>query len=257
MEKFENEELHVYFLVLLIVTDIMFILLHLVGRFGPTLLTHIPIFGRFGPTLLVNNPIDIAYSLQIDVEFGFAEFFQYIKTFWIVLFFGALWYKLRQPIYIVWGLFFAYFLIDDAFLFHEYARIVLSKNMLIFGAYAEDVGEVLFFALVGIILLTSIFIVYRFNDEQAKMASKNIGVLIGLLVFFGFFWDAVNAAVQFSHGGTIVTLIEDGGEMLAISLICWYALNLFKHLNHMESLNFIEQFKSSTLLTKRFKILKG
>ena len=76
MEKFENEELHVYFLVLLIVTDIMFILLHLVGRFGPTLLTHIPIFGRFGPTLLVNNPIDIAYSLQIDVEFGFAEFFR-------------------------------------------------------------------------------------------------------------------------------------------------------------------------------------
>lgn len=230
--KSAPKNLYLFFLTLLIITDAVLIIGHIFAYYVPKLF--VIEFSQYVQ--------DIMSSSLIDVEFGFPEFFQYIKTFWIVLFFAFLLFKLRQSIYLIWALLFAYLLLDDAIQIHETVGKILNDNLSFLGYWANDVGEILLFAFVGVIFFILITITYQFSDISAKIVTKNVGLLLGLLIFFGLFWDFIHAAIKFVPGSSLVTIIEDGGEMLVMSLICWYILNVTQYLNNIESLDFIKGF---------------
>lgn len=194
-------------LLLLIAADSVFVLIHLVHKYSPLLESKL-------------------YSLSSDG--GYAEIFQYVKTFWIVLTLGLLWSRTRERAYAAWMVVFAYLLCDDALRLHEraggfIARLLGYQDGLI---WAQDQGELTFTAAVGAVLLGSISIVYLRGTAEARNLSRDLALLLGVLVFFGVGVDMLHSLVQPEYLKRILAVIEDGGEMYAMSVICWHVLKL-------------------------------
>ena len=64
-----------------------------------------------------------------------------------------------------------------------------------------------------------------------KKVTKDLLVLLLMIAFFGVFVDTVHSMVDLEWNlSFILVIIEDGGEMVAISLVVWYVflLNLRK-----------------------------
>jgi hypothetical protein len=53
-------------------------------------------------------------------------------------------------------------------------------------------------------------------------------VLFGIVVFFGAFVDMVHMAVRERVLRHALGIIEDGGEMFAMSLVCWFVISLLQ-----------------------------
>jgi hypothetical protein len=119
-------------LFLLILTDLVFILLHIIHIF----------------TALLPSSL---YSLAMDR--GYAEFFQYMKMLWILVLFLGLGIKRRRLIFVIYSVLFTYFLIDDSFEFHERAGALLAELFNFqpaLGLRAVDFGELAVSAFFGI-----------------------------------------------------------------------------------------------------------
>lgn len=214
----------VEFLGLLLAVDLFFILLHLCHLYTP----------------YFHDP---AYSIEMDR--GFAETFQYVQGFWVVLIFCWL-ALISSPAYLVWALLFTYIVIDDAFMLHErigralatyvdYQHIALLRT--------RDIGELLVFAAVGGVFLLLFGITYQQSSTPIRRVYQQLFRYFGLLVFFGVVVDMLHIIA--GKEGFIVPLIgllEDGGEMVAMSLLCWYTFHLLQQArrNHIPQRNIPE-----------------
>jgi hypothetical protein len=111
------------FLIVILLGDLVYIVLHIITVFTP---------------LLSNR------MLRIDTDKGYAEMYQYLKFFWIVLLLIYLSLKNRTFCYAAWALVFTYFLFDDALCIHEKGgRLIASRLDIVplFGLGLKDYGE--------------------------------------------------------------------------------------------------------------------
>lgn len=188
-------------LALLLLTDAAFILLHLVHVYTPFL---------------------NAAAHSIEHERGYAEVFQYIKCFWIILLLAGLALKMREWFYGLWMLLFLYLLGDDASQYHERGGKLIS-NLLDYeakwGLRAQDFGELSISLLAFVLFVLPGISAYKVASPAAKAAAKGYVCLLALLVFFGIGAAMLNIVVGHPP---IMDVVEDGGELLAISLTCWY-----------------------------------
>ena len=166
-----------------------------------------------------------AYSIEADL--GFSEIYQYIKEFWIIVLLLLLAIKERHFTYLLWSLLFVYLLLDDSFLIHEEYGLYLSNYFEfkpMFNLRAKDFGELIVSLFSGFILLSSIGVSLLFSDNLAKRTSKTLFFLLIMLAFFGIFVDMLHVASP--SGKSILGLIEDGGEMIVISITVWYTFGI-------------------------------
>jgi len=94
------------------------------------------------------------------------------------------------------------------------------------GLRPRDWGELLVTAAVGLVLLTPVATGYVRGNAEAKRHTLVMAMLLALLVFFGVFIDMVHIWLGSDPWG----LLEDGGEMIAVSLVLYY---VFRHLFDM------------------------
>ncbi|NMH88169.1 hypothetical protein [Flavivirga algicola] len=177
--------------------------------------------------LLLYEFIDYNLNFFIEKDLGFAEFYQYIKEFGIFLMLLLLSYKEKRLIYLVWALFFLYVLLDDSLSLHEIYGVYLADYFNFrsqFNLRAEDFGELLIFALLGIIFFTSVVFTFFRADAKGRLVTKTLFVLILMLVFFGVFIDLLHIAIPDAKNEFAV--IEEGGEMVVMSFIFAYTLSL-------------------------------
>ena len=163
------------------------------------------------------------YSIEQDK--GYAEFFQYTKQAWIILLLGIAFLKKSTLTNFSWFMVFCYVLFDDALSIHEHLGLLASSAMAFaaqLGLRAQDWGELAVAGLAGIILLTPIALAYPYAHREEKLHTLKLAGLLGLLVFFGICTDMLHIVL----GGDLWGLIEDGGEMIVISLTVYY---LFRH----------------------------
>tara|TARA_B100000795_G_scaffold26887_1_gene17867 strand:- start:216 stop:887 length:672 start_codon:yes stop_codon:yes gene_type:complete len=166
-------------------------------------------------------------SYSIEVDLGFAEIYQYIKEFWIIVLLLLLAIKERHFTYLLWSLLFVFLLLDDSFTIHEEYGEYLSNYFEfkpMFNLRAKDFGELVVSLFSGFILLTSIGVSLLFSDNLAKQTSKKLFFLLIMLAFFGVFVDMLHVALPL--GKSILGLIEDGGEMIVISITVWYTFGI-------------------------------
>ena len=197
------------FLVLLLVGDLVYIAIHLVAT----------------ETTLIHSPL-----AALDVDRGYAEFFQYMKLLWAGLLLTCLAMRTRQWGYFAWVLSVAYLLADDSLSVHENLGEMLANGLALHqavGLRAVDFGELLVSATAGAVLGAGIGWAYLRGGDAFRRSSRHLLVLVLALVFFGVGVDMMHSAL---HPVGIVdkalVILEDGGELVSISFIAWYAFLL-------------------------------
>jgi hypothetical protein len=206
------------FLFLLLIVDLVFILVHGVYKMN-----------------LVSNPL-----FSIERDFGYAEVYQYIKEFWIVVLLFIVAIKRSRIIYFAWSSLFIYLLLDDSLQIHENFGGYLVNYFdfqPMFHLRAQDFGELSVSMLFGFLLFTFIGTSYLFSDTISKQISKYLFILVVSLAFFGVLVDMLHIAIPW--GKSIWGLIEDGGEMLIMSIIVWYVFDLKTDLANIKKNGFI------------------
>jgi hypothetical protein len=137
--------------------------------------------------------MNMLFSLESD--YSYAEFYQYIKEFWVCIIFLYLSIKNKNLSYFIWFLFFLYLLIDDSLSFHENAGeyLVIELNLDDnFGLRALDFGELIISITFGILFLILFFLSHYLTKFRALKETLQIGALVLVLVFFGVIVDMLH-----------------------------------------------------------------
>lgn len=197
--------------------DLGFIILHII----------------FKTTTLLNTTL---YSVKRD--HGYSEFFQYIKYLWIILLLFYILKKTGYWGYLSWTALFLYFLFDDAFEVHENMGGLIAGRLYFtppFNLRLQDIGEVAVYAVFGSLLMLGIFWAYKRGSQNFKGISIDLLLLVAILSFLGIVVDNVEIALD--HGIFLeeaVGLLDDGGELIVVSVMLWYVFRLALHNGEIE-----------------------
>ena len=207
--KYFKESSASSFLVLLVSADLVFIALHFLWGFTPLL-------------------SDDLYSITRDR--GYPEIYQYVKEFWIIILILSVYVKTEEIGYISWAMLFTYLLCDDAISIHEQVGSIVANNLdftPFFGLRLQDFGELAITAISMVLLLALICFFYLRGSSMFKNITRDLLVFLLVIAFFGVFVDMVHSAVKLGWKVSfILGIVEDGGEMIAISMVAWYVFLL-------------------------------
>lgn len=200
-------------LLLLLAADLAFIVLHV-------------IYIETG--LLRGRP----FSLEADN--GMPEAYQYVKQFWVALCMAALFHRTRAAVYSGWTLVLAFLLLDDAFQFHEQAGKWLGTRYALpasFGLRPDDIGELLFVAAIGGVMVLLIGFGYWRGASNARSVSRDMVLLVLALATLGVGVDIVHVITYFEAPllAQFLLILEDGGEMIVVSIMTAYMFNVLNH----------------------------
>jgi hypothetical protein len=166
-------------------------------------------------------------QFNIEVDKGYAERYQYLKYLGIIFIFAGLCIKRRTLVFVPWALLFGYFLLDDGWQMHERLGAWIGEEISFtppFGLRKVDMGELVVAITAGLILLPSFLLAYHFTSSSVKKIFHDLLILLALLLSFAIGVDMVHAAFTGSpRMELILGVIEDGGELIAVSLLAWYA----------------------------------
>ena len=191
-------------LFLLLITDFIFVVMHVV---------------------LIRLGFDwFLFSLGADL--GLSEIFQYVKEFWIFILLIVVAIGQRKCIYGSWACLFLYLLLDDSLQIHEKLGESLAEHLGLepfLGLRPQDFGELVVSMSFGGVLLSFVLAAHLFSDPGSKRISRHIFLLVLCIAFFGVVVDMLHIMLPFVPG---LTVLEDGGEMVVMSLILWYVFDL-------------------------------
>lgn len=162
----------------------------------------------------------------IDREGGIAEHFQYIKSLWIAVAFLGVAIARSERAFAVWAALFGYFMLDDSGEFHERLGLLIAELFrypTVFGLRPRDLGELTLAAVFGTVLLSLLLTAYVRGSPTFRQASKATVAILGLFAFFSVGVDAMHIMWGPTLEFDFLILIEDGGEMVAMSAIAAYA----------------------------------
>lgn len=221
--KFDVNQWSTKLLYLLLATDIIFIILHIIYTYTGLI-----------PT------IDVYTPLSLDIDRGYSEIFQYIKEYWIALILILLGLQKRSLLYLSWSLLFFYLLLDDSIQIHEKLGLIIGNRLTLsskFGLRPQDFGEFAVSAAIGLFFLIIIATTYRFSDSQPKQASRYLIAMLFILAFFGIFVDMLDMAIATPIIKSWLATIEDGGELICMSFITGFVFLLPErsHSRHAKS----------------------
>jgi hypothetical protein len=170
---------------------------------------------------LVTKALGITeYLLDLGVDRGYGEFFQYVMTLWTVLLLGALGFRRRAGVFFAWALAAGYLGIDDALSIHERAGFAFAALAPQMGGAAVHIGELLWLGGVGLILVTAVAVAHLRASRDDRAVSGILILLFALLAFFGIAIDAIHHLLLPGPTFDVIgTTIEDGGEILVMSVI--------------------------------------
>lgn len=204
------------FLLLLIAGDFAFVVLHLIFTAN-----------------IMDNPL-----LSLEKDRGAAEFYQYIKEFWIAILLLVAFKKTRTIGFGMWALLFMYLLLDDALSIHEKVGGLIAGHIdftarLGFGP--QHLGELVVSAVAGAVLLSALILPYLHGSTTYRQISRHLFSLLLALAFFGVFIDALHVIVPWEGLYSFFGILEDGGEMVVMSVVVWYVylLNAVDHTTEM------------------------
>lgn len=202
------------FLLLLLLTDALFIGLYLLWRGGQAV------------SILDVLP-DGAYDLEEDGSPS--EIFGYVKEYWIALMFVLIAFLRSERSYLAWAAILTFILLDDVVMVHErlgtqIAELLPSAG--VFGLHAQDAGELVAAGLVGGVLLLVLVVADTWSSAEFRAVSRQVAVLLVLLFVIAVLLDALHSLIGNLYTSTIVAALEDGGELVVMSLLCWYVLRV-------------------------------
>jgi hypothetical protein len=154
-----------------------------------------------------------AYRLSLQTEgLGLAEMYGYAHE---LLVFGILTdaaLRLRNAVVWAWAALFLYVFVDDAFQVHEHAGRWLAGLLGLEasgGLRAQDLGELAFYVIVGVIALSALVTVERHTGGGIDSLTLLLVPIMAAYAFFAVGMDVL-------PGGDY-SWAEDGGELACLS----------------------------------------
>lgn len=134
--------------------------------------------------------------------------------------------RTQLTVYLAWAVTFVTIGLDDFMEIHENLGLKVARAVdlpEVAGLRGQDLGELLVWAALGLPLLVAVLWCLRTADARARRDSVTFLLLIGVLVFFAAGLDALHMAGSDDPTTmwdvTATGVIEDGGELLALSLL--------------------------------------
>ena len=161
---------------------------------------------------------DVRFAVTTDR--GFGEWFQYTKTGTIFLLLLSA--RRRIAGASAWAALFAYLLVDDALMLHERVGVMLAAALALPQIQAirpEQAGELLFYTATGAAFAGWLVPAVWRGDPGSRALSATLALPVALLVFFGAAMDVAHSLLRGHPYRYAVGLIEDGGEMIAMSVV--------------------------------------
>lgn len=161
------------------------------------------------------------YNFSLNKEGSLSEIYEYAKTLLCALALFLCFRTTAERFFAVAAAFFVYVTLDNALGIHEQALTLIGLD----GYKAE----ILFFAAIAVITSASM---YAYWPRTGAFRSYAIGVvlLIMLIAFFAAGVDVLHAVlpsrINIPNLADILTLVEDGGELVAISLNLTFAVTV-------------------------------
>ncbi|MGC1306838.1 MAG: hypothetical protein WA885_06385 [Phormidesmis sp.] len=174
--------------------------------------------------------------LSVGQDGGYAEQFQYVKLMAIILLLGLAALATKSALIGGWAIIFSILLADDKLILHEkwgekFAEWFSIQPM--FYLRAIDYGELMVFAMWGIIAVAILVATSRIDRSFiARQLSKGLLLSLGGLALFGGAFDMLHIAARNFYGlsprgENLFDALEDGGEMIVVSLALWFIYQIY------------------------------
>jgi len=177
---------------------------------------------------------DIPDVLHIARDWSIPEIYNYFKFMGMIFIFISAYKKTKNAIFIALATFFAVLLMDDSLQIHEKAGRFMPELSSLHGGLHQALGEILFLLIIGAFSLGAIVLFWIKTPMDLRKRLIPLAYFFLGLVLCGVFLDFIHSL--FSKGswfGGIFLLMEDGGEMIFISLMLSYSIeNFFKKPDH-------------------------
>lgn len=196
----------VLFLTLLVTVDLAFVIVHCWS------------IAADSPNLL----------LRVDMDRSYPEVYQAIKYVFLSVLIVACAMHYRSWRIGLWLVVTGYFFLDDIMMLREKPAIELMDRWdlpLLPGLRALDTAELILIAAAAGLIVIPLLLGYLTGGCSSRRFYRVLGLFTLLLVVFGVGVDMLHVLVM--HGGLdLVSLLEDGGEMIVVSLMTAAAFRL-------------------------------
>jgi len=187
------------------------------------LLVDIALLGLHLAHTLLGTPGGAAFDLGVDRSYS--EMIMYVKFGWISVLAGLLARTRRAPVFAALGFVSLALLLEDSLILHERIGWLLGERVSDalpavdgLGILSVQIGELIWLGAVGVVLLIVFVVTYSRARPEDRRDALSIAVFFGVLAFFAVVVDTVHSLFAFGSVGDIVfTVLEDGGEMLALT----------------------------------------
>lgn len=155
-------------------------------------------------------------------ERGFAEMVQYAKAGLAAGLLAIAAIRRTSPAATVWSVLLAVVALDDAFTWHERAGMPIAQWLQlpdVGSMRGNHIGELLFFAAIGAAAFAAIAVTWRVGHAFDRRLTLGLCGSVGLLALCAVVLDGFSALTRHSAIGPVIAVAEDGGEMLALSLV--------------------------------------
>jgi hypothetical protein len=179
--------------------------------------------------------------LDIRLDGGIPEFYQYAKEVGIAVILLRLFRATGRRIFVGFGVLFAFLFVDDALKYHERMGRVLGGlpgmealgNLI--GVRAVDIGELVSVAPVLLALIAFLAVPYLRESADGRQIVHRFGIMIAALIAVGGFVDLIDRIAVTRAPDLVRTIgfFEDGGEMVIMSGMLAYALTLWWNRSHV------------------------
>jgi len=171
-------------------------------------------------------------KFNVSADGGIPEIFNYLKlalaSYWLL----RSWKCTQAHIYWIWAVIVLTILADDALLLHEKTGLLLRDR---FGPIsflwltAYEIGQVMFWFVSGCFLIGLL----GWGLRKTSAPDRFLGLIIGMpvlgIAFFGAAVDMLNHAFEAgSFPQKMMSVVEDGGEMVSVSFVCVAAYAISK-----------------------------
>ncbi|WP_309129073.1 hypothetical protein [Microbacterium sp.] len=172
---------------------------------------------------LLGVPAGVHFDLGVDRSYG--EFLLYIKFGWIALLCALLARRRRSAAFAAVAAGSLMLLLEDALILHERVGWALEPVVLRaapglagLGILSVQVGELLWLATLALTISTVFLISWRRAGARDRRDALSIVVFFAVMGFFAVVVDTAHSPFALgSAGDMIFTVLEDGGEIVALT----------------------------------------
>ncbi|QXP50769.1 hypothetical protein H0I25_03670 [Cellulophaga sp. HaHa_2_95] len=206
LKHYFNHTISTRFLKVLLLIDVMFVVGHLIVV-----------------TLFQSEPS----TLLLDAKgLGYPELFQYVKYSLVIAFSTYIVFAKKRYSYLPFIGLFIVLLLDDVFQIHSKASYFFAYRLklhTLFGLKAVMYGQLVYIILLGSLSIILFRLFYRRTTINTKKTFTDIFILLVLFLFFGVGIDIIHQLfLNTPKIGSLLTILEEGGEMISLSVLVWY-----------------------------------